>query len=123
MNVTPLKTDDFAANLVADDGRVSLQLHGNADIRVMFSLEKMLAQLETQVKGQGVKEVIVDLRQLEFMNSSCFKSFVLWLSHVQEYEPDHQYRFRFLSDPNKHWQARSLTALSCFAVDLVHVET
>ena len=123
MNVSPVKTDDFAANLVADGSTVSLALTGNADIRVMFSLEQMLEKLENQVKGKGVQEVVIDLRQLEFMNSSCFKSFVLWLSHVQEYEPDLQYRFRFLSDPNKHWQARSLTALSCFAVDLVRVES
>jgi hypothetical protein len=48
---------------------------------------------------------------------------VSWIGQVQDLEAHRQYRIRFLSDDNKHWQRRSLGALSCFAVDLIQVET
>lgn len=66
--------------------------------------------------------MVVDLTRLEFMNSSCFKSFVAWIEQVQNLDPSEQYRIQFLSDPNMHWQRRSLKALSCFAADLITVE-
>jgi hypothetical protein len=121
--VSPVQTQDFKTELIVDGSKLSLKLSGNADIRVMFPLEAMLKKLESEVAARKIKEVIVDLKDLEFMNSSCFKSFVTWLGNVQEYEPERQYPIRFLSDPTKHWQQRSLAALSCFAVDLVHVES
>jgi hypothetical protein len=69
----------------------------------------------------GIPEVQIDLRELEFMNSSCFKSFVSWISEVSELTSGH-YRIRFLSNPSILWQHRSLHALSCFAAELVTIE-
>jgi hypothetical protein len=57
------------------------------------------------------------------MNSSCFKAFVSWLGVLQDVDRVRQYRIRFLSDDQKHWQRRSLSALCCFAVDLVRIES
>ena len=124
LQLQPVTTDDFQAVATPEGNRVHLKLTGNADIRAMFPLESLLKGLERQLmQATTVEEVVVDLRELQFMNSSCFKSFVAWLGNVQEYEPGRQYPIRFLSDASKHWQQRSLTALSCFAVDLVRIET
>jgi hypothetical protein len=57
------------------------------------------------------------------MNSSCFKTFITWIVRVRNLAPDAQYKIRFLSDQEKHWQRRSLGALSCFAVDLIRIES
>jgi len=61
------------------------------------------------------------LRQLEFMNSSCFKSFVSWVTDIQELDDAKRYKVRFLSNPTYHWQKRSLHSLRCFAVELITV--
>ena len=66
-------------------------------------------------------EAVIDLRDLEFMNSSCFKSFVSWITDIQELEPAQQYKVRFLSNSKLHWQKRSLHSLRCFAVELITV--
>ncbi len=87
-----------------------------------LATDAMLEQVAAQLKQVRVREVVVDMRELEFMNSSCFKSFVTWLTDVQQLERDKQYQIRFLSDSSKHWQRRSQFALSCFAVDLVKIE-
>ncbi len=111
------------ANGSYNNDTVTLQLVGNAETSAMSSLEALLKKLHSEVTRLGVRRVIVDLRHLAFMNSSCFKTFVTWLSQVQEAERSKQYMIHFLSDTQKHWQKRSLNALSCFAVDLVRVET
>jgi hypothetical protein len=123
INVPAVSTADFQAAAVQDDNGVSVRLAGNADVRVMASLDTMLRALSSELERLLVPEVVVDMRNLQFMNSSCFKSFVTWLGQVQEMEPGRQYRIRFLSDANKHWQKRSLAALSCFAMELVRVES
>jgi hypothetical protein len=114
------------AELVAfasdDDGRVTVTLKGSADTRVMAQVSDLLAQVHERALAQALREVIVDFRELEFMNSSCFKAFVTWIVRVQGLAQDAQYRIRFLSDRGKHWQRRSLGALSCFAVDLVQID-
>jgi hypothetical protein len=118
-----VKGRDFSASASHEGETLVLRLAGNADMSAKESIDGLLPRVHTEARGLGVAEVAVDFRDLEFMNSSCFKSFVTWISDVQELEVAKQYRIRFLSKPEMHWQRRSLHALRCFAVDLITVET
>ncbi len=40
--------------------------------------------------------VAIDFTGLEFMNSSCFRSFVARVSDVQDLPPERQYRIRLV---------------------------
>ncbi len=66
--------------------------------------------------------MVVDLRQLEFMNSSCFKCLVTWLHRLQQAPAADRYAIRIVSSPSVSWQKRSLYAIRAFAPDLVTVE-
>lgn len=106
------------------DGKtLVIQLAGNADLAALDPLEKVLGRLHDEARKADVGEVTVDLRQLEFMNYSCFKNFVSWIGKVQELPAEAQYKIRFLSNAEMLWQRRSLHALQCFAVQLISVET
>jgi anti-anti-sigma factor len=105
------------------DDVLSTRFRGTADVEAQPDLQHYVKALHTESMRLKVKKVVVDFRDLEFMNSSSFKIFVGWLAQVQELPGDQQYRINFLSNPNMHWQRRSLAALSCFAVDLVSIET
>jgi hypothetical protein len=48
---------------------------------------------------------------------------VSWVGNLQDAEIDQRYRIRFVSNSSLHWQRRSLRALSCFASELVSVES
>jgi hypothetical protein len=113
---------ELAAVAAADDAAVRVTLTGSADSRVMTKLASLLGRAHDEAARRNSPEVVVDLRALEFMNSSCFKAFVSWIVRVQGLPADAQYKIRFLSDKGKHWQNRSLGALTCFAVDLIRVE-
>jgi hypothetical protein len=65
----------------------------------------------------------VDVRRLEFMNSSCLDSLAWWISTVEEQPAEDRYRIVFLSSPTVYWQRRSLNALAGMAGDIISVQT
>jgi hypothetical protein len=117
-----IATSELRADASIEDRAVRVILSGSAESSAKEALDGLLRALHVEALGQGLREVVVDVRDLEFMNSSCFKSFVFWLREAQEVDPAKQYKIRLLSDDAKHWQRRSLAALACFAADLVHIE-
>lgn len=112
---------ELRAQLTREDSGLVAKLSGTADLRVTDSVEAILTRVHQKALELGIPEVQMDLRELEFMNSSCFKSFVSWISEVSDLTAG-QYRIRFLSNPSILWQRRSLHALSCFAAELVTIE-
>jgi hypothetical protein len=112
---------ELRARLTQMDSALVAKLSGTADLRVTDSVEAILTRVHQKAMELGIPEVQMDLRDLEFMNSSCFKSFVSWISEVSDLTSG-QYRIRFLSNPSILWQRRSLHALSCFAAELVTIE-
>jgi len=105
------------------DNTLSVLFAGTADSLSRSELETFVKQLHSEAVRLAVPTVAIDLRELEFMNSSCFKVFVSWLAQLRDLETSKQYRIKIRSNPSLLWQRRSLAALSCFAVDLVTIET
>ena len=122
-NLPALEATELRATTTADGEGLTVALDGTADLRAQEQLDDFLEALDRCAQARKAAEVIVDLRRLEFMNSSCFKAFVSWIGRLQELEAGEQYRIRFLSDQRMLWQRRSLHALSCFAADLITIET
>jgi len=118
-----VRAEDFTGLAHRDTTVIRASLRGTADFAAIASLESVLAQIHEEAIRSPTHEVVVDLKQLEFMNSSCFKMFVTWISEVLDLDEGKQYRIRLVSDPGMHWQKRSLHSLQCFAVDLISIDT
>ena len=114
---------DLKAEATMGDGTLLLKFAGNADSRSLPAIEGMLARVHEEALRLALGEVTIDFRACGFVNSSCFKAFIVWLEQIQELEASKQYRLRFFADDTKPWQRRSLGALCCFAVDLVQIES
>jgi hypothetical protein len=126
MSTTEIETireGDFTAEAALRDRALTVTISGNADLNVKAQLDRFLAGVHAEVNRQGLEEVTVDFRTLDFMNSSCLKCLVSWISQIQDAPPGKQYRLTFISSPAMYWQKRSLHALSCLAADLVTVQT
>ena len=119
----PIQSAELNATVNVVDESLVVRLSGTADLRVTETVEKLLTSVHQQATAGHVSQVKVDLRSLEFMNSSCFKSFVTWISQVQEMAEGAQYRILFFSNPAILWQRRSLNALSCFAAHLITIDS
>lgn len=122
-DIPSIDANDLRAEPRVNDGNLALSFSGSADSRSLAALEAMLGRVHQEALARGVAEVAVDFRHCDFVNSSCFKAFVVWLEQIQDLAPPKQYRLRFFSNDTKSWQRRSLGALSCFAVDLVSIES
>jgi hypothetical protein len=120
--VTPVNDSDFKADGVLEAMRLVLRLRGNADLRTKEKLDVFLAAADERALSARVEEVAVDFRDLVFMNSSCLKAMVTWLTKVQDRPNAEQYRIVFIKQPTAHWQTRSLNALLTFAPGLVQIE-
>src|SRR5687768_17539633 len=106
-----LRCRDLIGTTAMAGDELLFRLEGTADSRFTEDLSRFVGKAQQVAVDAGVRRVVIDFRELEFMNSSCFKAFVTWLQNLLELEPEKQYRIRFVSDPSKHWQARSLKAL------------
>jgi anti-anti-sigma factor len=121
MTIRPVEDLDFWAKAGDDGPTLIITLAGNADLNVKTELDRFMTAVHEEARRMGAREVVVDLKELEFMNSSCLKSFVWWISSVHDLAADHQYRITFVSSPAMYWQRRSLTALAGLATDLVSI--
>ena len=111
---------DFAFASSLAEGKLATTFSGTGDVSAIEPLDAYLKQVHAEAARLGVSEVSCDFRKLSFMNSSCFKAFVVWIDTVKNSE--RPYRIRFLTDPGMHWQRRSLEALRRLAMNVVSVE-
>lgn len=117
------RTADFSVAATCRDGTIAAQVAGTADLNAKKALDDYLAELHEMATSNRVVEVVMDVRNLTFMNSSCLKGFVTWICLVQGAPPESRYRITLQSSPLIHWQRRSLLALSCLAADVVTVRS
>lgn len=110
----------FSCTPSLDDGKLSVTFSGTGDVAAIEALGSYLKQVHAEAERLGLTEVTCDFRKLSFMNSSCFKAFVVWIDTVKN--AARVYRIRFLTDPEMHWQRRSLEALRRLATAVVSVE-
>ena len=122
-SVQEIQTNGLVSDTELGKSAITVKLLGSAETSAMGELDAFLRRVHAQVMDAKLPEVVIDVRALDFMNSSCFKTFVSWIGVVQELPNDQQYKVRFLADDKKHWQSRSLGALACFAVDLIRIES
>jgi hypothetical protein len=117
-----MKESDFAAQATANARRIQVSLTGTADLTVKVQLDRFLREIHSEAQRCLAEEVTVDVRQLEFMNSSCLKCFVWWIGAVQEQVGEGRYRIVFVSSPTVYWQRRSLNALACLANEIISIQ-
>jgi hypothetical protein len=114
--------EDFAASAELAESNIRVSFSGNADHVVLGDLEDFVPKVHAEARRARVSEVCVDMANLEFMNSSCFRTLVNWVGWIRRLPPEDQYFLRFAAAPSRHWQRPSLQALACFATHIVRLE-
>jgi hypothetical protein len=113
-------TAAFSCAPMLEAGKLTISFGGTGDAAAIAILGAYLPQVHAEAQRLNLPEVTCDFRKLSFMNSSCFKAFVVWIDTVKN--AAQTYRIRFLTDPEMHWQRRSLEALRRLATTVVTVE-
>src|SRR3954464_13502939 len=92
-----IKDTEFEATASIDGDALVFRMWGNADLKVNGPLGPFLDSVDDETRRNKLHELVADLGELVFMNSSCLREFVRWVAHVEEHAGS--YRIRFLSDP------------------------
>ena len=111
----------FEATPTLTEKELGIAFSGTGDMNATALLSEYLKQVHLEALRLNVAEVSCDLQKLVFMNSSCFKSFVVWIDTVKTSPV--RYQIAFKTNPNLHWQRRSLEALRRLAANIVTIET
>jgi hypothetical protein len=101
---------------------MEVALSGTADRTVKGYMDRFVHSLHAEARRQALTGVNVDVRRLEFMDSTCLKSFAWWIATVHDLPVEDRYRIVFLSSPTVYWQRRNLNALAGTAGDIMSVQ-
>lgn len=112
----------FKATIAADGDALEIVCGGEGDVAALPTLEAILKDAHARALAAKAASVVLDLRTVSFMNSSCFTKLIGWVTRVRELPSEGQYKIRIRSNQELLWQRRSLHALQCFAVDLITIE-
>lgn len=115
--------EKYSAHLGSDAQGIRIFLKGTiSTVNPAVVLNPFVDAVHTHILDNAAREVRVDLTQLEFCNSSGFKSFIHWIERIQQTPEQKRYRLRFLSTKERKWQRTSLLALSCYGVNIVAID-
>lgn len=119
--VAPIDVGELKGWADRDPSGLALRLVGNADLRAATAFATFVRQAEAVAVAARLREVTIDLRELEFMNAVCLRELAAWVSRLQAMPATTRYRLRFITDPGRHWQRLSLPMLKCFGTELVEL--
>jgi hypothetical protein len=122
IGISELVRDGFVLRPQKIGSELRVEFSGCADSEAQPLLPSYLRQLHAEVERLRVLEVVVDIHDLYFINSSCLKALVAWIDLLNGIPPTERYRIRFQKDPNLRWQTRSFDALHRMCMSHVSVE-
>jgi hypothetical protein len=119
--IIQVSEEKYSASLHVEPLGTRVQFRGTiSTVNPASVLNPFVDQVHEHLLKAGAKDVRVDFTELEFCNSSGFKSFIYWIQKIQS-AGDKQYRLRFISSPARKWQRTSLLALSCYSPNAVEI--
>jgi len=113
--------EKLSAEAVLDGAAVRARIAGTATQRDVGPLEELFARIhEACVARAEVGEVVLDVHDVEYMNSSHFKTLVSWVGRMAAL--GRRVAVRVRANQKYHWQKRSLHALQHLAESFVTIE-
>ena len=117
--LTDVTLENFSIVAARGEKVPTFAFTGNADMGAIEALGAFLRQLERAALEQRISQVKCDVRELYFMNSSCFKCFVLWINSIASLTRELRYVVEFIANPGMRWQIRSLESLQHFGPTII----
>ncbi len=115
--------EKYSAQVAPDPHAVRVVFRGTiSTVNPAIVLNPFVDAVHQHALEAAATEVRVDLTQLEFCNSSGFKSFIHWIERIQKEPEAKRYKLRFQSTKDRRWQRASLLALSCYGVSTVIID-
>jgi hypothetical protein len=117
--VNDISTPTFKAWAMWRGRHIAVKFSGVADMSTKALLDQFLSALHEELKKMPSVDVALDILDLEFMNSSCIKALISWITRNVNQPKERQYLITIHTDANRLWQRRSVQALCMMAPGVV----
>ena len=85
------------------------------------SLEPYFNRIHANALKNQIKQVIIDLTNLNYINSSGITIFVKWIINLQHLPDDKKYTLKFICNPDHKWQKQSISMLAKTAPTIISI--
>jgi hypothetical protein len=107
--ITSLSSGDLKIVPAQDGGMLRIKMSGIIDMRdPQTLLNPYWEGIDKELVDTGIKEVELDVRGLDFMNSSGIICMVRWLTLAKAHPPEKAYRIVVQHDPTIGWQKKNI---------------
>lgn len=118
--LSSLKIDTLTVTPKQDGPVLRVAMTGAVEMRDPGGvLNPFWSRVDEDLKARGTKRVEVDLRDLNFMNSSGILTLVRWITKAKSHPPEDAYQLVILYDRNVTWQRTSIPTLAKLAPNVV----
>ena len=73
----------------------------------------LIDEIHRQANARELKEIVLDLRPLEYANAAAWKCIVYWVRLLKDPSPS-PYKLHLMADEKHRWQQVGMTALRVF---------
>jgi hypothetical protein len=118
--LVPLNIDSLTVTPTLENGLVRVIMSGAVEMRDPGGvLNPYWSRIDEEARARGMKRVEVDLRDLNFMNSSGILTLVRWITKAKTHPAAESYQLVLMYDHNVTWQRTSIPTLAKLAPNVV----
>jgi hypothetical protein len=118
--IQPLSAEGISITPQIHDEALRLKMSGAVEMRDPGELlNPFWTNIDETVRSRGIKRVEVDMRDVNFMNSSGILTLVRWITKAKTHAPDAAYAVVLQYDRNVTWQRTSIPTLAKLAPKVV----
>jgi hypothetical protein len=123
LNIEPVKQSRISIDVTDTASGVGVGFVGDVDMQdPSVVLDPLFDKIHSGCVSAGIKEVDLDFRQLNFLNSSGIKAIAKWIMKLGELPAEKKYVIKIVHNKNITWQVTSLPTLTFLVPGAVKVE-
>jgi hypothetical protein len=123
LNIEPVAQSRISIEVTDTASGVGVSFVGDVDMQDPgVILDPLFEKIHGGCISAGIKEVDLDFKQLNFLNSSGIKAIAKWIMKLGELSADKKYVIKIIHNKNITWQVTSLPTLTFLVPGAVKVE-
>ncbi len=123
LNIQPVKQSRISIDIADTASGIGVSFIGDVDMQDPgVILDPLFDKIHGGCVESGIKEVDLDFKQLNFLNSSGIKAIAKWIMKLGDLSEDKKYVIKIIHNRNITWQVTSLPTLTFLVPGAVKVE-
>ncbi len=123
LNIEPVKQSRISIDIADTASGIGVSFIGDVDMQDPgIILDPLFDKIHGGCVKSGIKEVDLDFKQLNFLNSSGIKAIAKWIMKLGDLSEDKKYIIKIIHNKNITWQVTSLPTLTFLVPGAVKVE-